>query len=273
MKLSLLLFSILFANGILAQNNDEIQLHGSLITIELGTDGIVVCADSRAMIMKDGRPYAYFDSVAKITQVRGIIFGTTGVANLGHRNLLNLARQIENKIDWNHATLSFIINYVRAIKAMFSVEEIELLKENDFVVASYINNKPAIYEFTLQDLMDNSQIHPMRTYYVTAAPAVKYLKYDSTATCKKLAKLAERAIYKYSKEFLVDYSVGGPISVVQIMPNGQVNWIKNRFDTLGRTDWIQLQASGKILLKFVDPEKLKLSDSLIRQYKREHPRS
>lgn len=247
-----------------------ITLHGSIVVAEVGTDGIVVSSDSRAMIKKDNQPHAYFDSTAKITQVRSLIFGTVGVGSVGGKGVLSVAKQIDQLPEWGGDMVSFIKLFYNRVKQTFSGSELELLKQSEFVLAGYLEAKPMIFKFTLADL-ERNVAWPAPQYYVTQGPAASFLNYNPQLDCTQLAKLAEKGIKEFTEKFKMDYLIGGPTSCAQIRPDGTVVWLKNQFKDNVDQNIDELIAEGKIKTTLIDPQEVILSESLVKDYLKDHP--
>jgi hypothetical protein len=266
----LLFFIFLYSKSVSGQANNSTNLTGTIIVAEVGADGIVISADSRALIKHFDQPYGYFDGTAKVTQVRDLLFATTGVGSVLGKGILSIAEGIDNISAWKGDIDSFVVFFYDALRQKLSQPEIDFLRGNEFIVAGYKDQKPAIYEFTIKDLEKN-QVYPCPRWYVTSSPVLKFLHYDSQFSCKKLARLAKRGIKKFTKEFKMDYVIGGPISSVQVTPTGPVIWLRHRFSDEVNMDIDKQIKEGKIKVTLVDPKRVALSDSLVNAYQRIHP--
>ncbi|MBS1525095.1 MAG: hypothetical protein JST19_05565 [Bacteroidetes bacterium] len=245
-------------------------IYGSIIVAEVGSDGIVVSSDSRAMIKQNNQPHSYFDGTAKITQIRSLIFGAVGVGSVGGKGILTIAKKIALTPTWPGDMQGFVRLFGQSVKRNFSLSEIELLKQSEFVLAGYSNGKPTIFKFTLEDLETNT-VWPAPQYYVTQGPAFPFLNYDPKLDCAKLAELAEDGIKEFAKKFEMDYFIGGPISSAQIKPSRAITWLKNQFDDKVDQNIDALIAQGKIKTTLIDLKQVALSDSLIKAYLKINP--
>ena len=257
---------------IFSQSNLPSLISGSIIVAEVGADGIVVSSDSRALIKRDNQPYGYFDSTAKIVQVRNLIFGTVGVGAVNGKGILSVASQVDKNPEWNGGIESFVLLFYQTLKQTLSSSEIDLLHENQFVLAGYRDRQPIIFQFTIESLKKN-QVNPAPQYYVTQGPALQFLQYDPLLNCTSLAQLAEDGIEKFIATFEMSYIIGGPISSVQIKPDSSVIWLKNKFDDSVDNNIDKLIADGKINLTLVDLKQVERSDSLVNKYLETHPES
>lgn len=230
--------------------NYEYHVGGSFAIAAIGSDGIMIAADSRLNFHKvPENPLAYQDGVQKV-----FIIGTSVVAFLGTASIDGdlLYKVIE---DYKFVTpvipkADLLIRSLGAyVKSHYSEKGYQLFTKNIIISSSYTNGIPRISvykgEITSQiaSIIDSGYVQPAATTFST-----QYLK---KYNCIKMGKLATEAIYKYAKSSNKEASIGGDIRILKITEK-EIVWLKNPPKKQYKTvhELIKAKLSGEIQLKY-----------------------
>lgn len=217
------------------------NIHGSLVLAGVGTDGIVIAADSRVIIRSpDGQTsLGYFDGFPKIQLLKDKYpISTVGSTLIGGHFIntivydFNMAGIEDLDLDTSFKRFR---NNLLGIMPDFT---------NKFFGGAYANNNAQMYIFTSENIFP----YPFGITGSEADLSPYIEKFDGlTLSSEELGHIFEEIIYQYAEDKNKEFEIGGPISVIKINPNNQVTWLQNDLTHnhfFGRAEFIKAIKGG-----------------------------
>jgi hypothetical protein len=207
---------------------------GTLVIIAIFNNEIVVAADSRGSFYesedKNIGPMAYIDSCNKILKLNQFILAIAGPSSIGKRTYIGIIDEF-NKTSPQETDLKIAMENLRSyLDKNFPVNLFPERKRAKFFGVGYVNNKPLVIYTDSTGIIKNTD----RGVIMNNGEAYKYQKRTAPGD-NKLTHYdqMENTIYDYAKGENKVSSIGGPVSIVSIIPGNDILWVKNDFS---RTD-------------------------------------
>jgi len=198
---------------------------GTIIIGLITQSGIYMAADSRSAIRGANKHdvVAYFDSVNKIHRLKQFTVGISGPGALGTRLIDYVVEDYNRSHEEDTSVLTTLKHFVAWVKKEYPNS---LYPESDYlelIGAGYVSGRPQVV-----GLMGNREA----VYYAGAiASDSDIFRYGNVFqnSTYPLQKRFEEWISVWVLRSQKEFTVGGPISVVQIAESNKQNWIQNHF--------------------------------------------
>jgi len=199
---------------------------GTLIIASIVPNRIVLAADSRGAFYVPGDNsktiIATIDSSVKIFKLKQFSIGITGVGSLGGIFFTEIIRNFNNSSPLDTS----LINTVKKFKSFLDSKFPNDAQRDSIAIigCGFVNLKPQIIYFVRgQVQLENS------TSIWSDSTASKYsFKLDpALSIIDKIHKTMTDCAEGENKT----RTIGGPISIVEIMPNNEQVWIENNFSS------------------------------------------
>lgn len=202
------------------------KLHGTEIIAAIGTDGVMICADTRVTVADlTGHPMAYFDGLSKIHKIGNFAIGIQGISHGDRVNLISLMDEF-GKNELNGVSIDQIpIKWYQFIDSHLSTTDAQDFSRNTYILIGYDKGKPRVIRFAIDNY--NRQFMQEAEYFSADNETDPLFNYRPTYNCRKLLKMAKQAIYKYAIISHKQNSIGGPIAALIIKPTGE--FIPNKY--------------------------------------------
>jgi hypothetical protein len=243
------------------------QIHGTLVIIAVGKDGIMMAADSRSNFGPDGaKPLLFFDSTEKISRLKNYGVAIVGLAATIKVDLADQFQKFESTTQENKDLPELITNFYRYLLNSIPTVDFLAFRETWLLFAGYDNGNPQIIATKINDNGTSYKSHIILDSVVSDNDASKYFKYKAHLTCKHLGVLAEQAIGKYAFDTKQTNAIGGPISILQVKPSTNSVFLQNDFTNHIHTQWdfIKRYRKKNIKMHLLQPHAIKIADSIIR---------
>jgi hypothetical protein len=228
---------------------------GTLLLGAVGSDGIVITADSRGSIYPNAdqtkQPIAYIDSLCKIFTIKGYPIAVAGNTAINGRFIyqiieaFELSYQGENRIDL--ICESFHLYIENTYPLSLYPEHYSLA----FLSGGYVDGKPFMV------IYDRMGVHIQHGGTISNDKDVLpfYHRYaDKLYSSVEIANMQESIVYAFANESGKKYRVGGPVSSIIIYTNNRTFIYKNDFSNRKWNtpdDFIKQVENGKIKLNLV----------------------
>jgi hypothetical protein len=126
--------------------------------------------------------------------------------------------------------------------------KIETKFQQIFIGGGYYQGTAYLFSFNNTDKSADA-----KGFVFSEPDLIPYLqKYTDTArSCKELKDILERVIYTYAKDKNKEFEIGGPISIINVLPGNKIIWAQNNFldkRVQDYTTMVKLIKDGKISL-------------------------
>lgn len=224
------IFGIAAVLGVSKQSNLGSARFGTLILSALTSDGIVIAADSRQVLIQDMKPISYSDSCQKIYTLKGgHPFAFTGNSKFNDEMYL-----YELVANFGKTQLSDGVNRYETLKTFVSLPVFARPtpenKKNALYSGFYRESQPYLFQFA------NGKIDTIHGFYISDAGAAetffqflpkKDIEYRlARSTSRSIAETFDTIIKSFSR---VRKDVGGPVSIIIIKPDNTFTFFKNDF--------------------------------------------
>lgn len=260
-------FLIIVAKSTFSQNLEpkKLGLHGTLIIAAIGTDGIMIAADSRTVLYSNNprKNLAYFDGAEKITTIKYYGVGVAGVAEVGGKSITQLIKKYESSLDTNLDISSILYDFGNYLKHNLSIDQLRDLKNNLFIFGGYANNEAKIEGMYFEN--DSLKFFSNNHYLISDGDANKYFKYNSKLNCSKLGQIAKKTIHEFALKEGKKETIGGEISILKVNPNNSYSWIKKvggKWHTF--KDFFNLYFKGRVKIHYLQSNAKQIIDSTYR---------
>jgi hypothetical protein len=232
----------------------KITRQGTVIIAAVGTDGVMLAADSRVTVRHNGKILAYYDGLSKIYRMGNFGLALIGTAASDRVYLPPVFSAFGRHTDLTQTPIEQIPRLLfEYIQKRLASDEFTQFAGNTYILTGYYKNTAFIMPFAFQPQAHMVLRDEVVTdKYVSDSTAVKFFNYAKELSCKQLAKSAEAAIYQSAKIGRKEIFVGGPIAVLTIKPDG--TFVANDFCDFRETSidtFAEDYRSGKIKLKFL----------------------
>ncbi len=219
-------------------------LKGTLIIAGVATDGVIIAADSRGSYGTKDDLIGYVDKLPKIYLLNNkfpiAVAGQTDINDKLVSEIVSEFNQKENRTKDIKESFEDFQKYLLGLSKDFPQK---------FIEGGYYNGIPHIFNLS-KDLVEGTP----NTFLASDSAANIYLApfTKSILPSKKLQIIFPNVIEKFAKETGKENHIGGPISVVKILPNNKIKWMANNFSNTqinDINDYVDSVKSG--VLKFV----------------------
>lgn len=258
----------------LLQNSFSQRFKGTFVIAAICKDGIIIAADTRLEVNKDGTPtskmtdfdsYAYyFDSIQKIHPIRNFGFSSTGLASIGNNTLYYYLSNFEKSLNLNTTILEGSQKFFDYLRNTHP-DVINQFLTMQIFMAGFEDGKPLLYLYEKQKsgYYDNG-------YLVSDGNCDFAKHYNSNLTCKQMSIIAEKTIRKFAKDQKQQHNIGGPIMILKISPDNKMTWLKNTpadNNFMHVTDIFKKYLEGKLKITFSSPNEKRKIDEMIQGWK------
>lgn len=201
---------------------------GTLIVSLICKDGILIASDSRASFTigkgENEKVYAYVENEQKIFTLTNFKLGMSGVSMLGKKYLSEITKDFNKKYGRDNTIEYSFGQFIKYLNTELNVNDSTIFEENQFIVAGYENSNPVTLGFSSKGKVTEERLGGL---IHSDAKFEGYLSKPTNLelTCKNIAPLLEAAIYKFAED-RKDYKIGGPINIIQILPDNTFVEIK-----------------------------------------------
>jgi len=260
-------FLIIVAKSTFSQNLEpkKLGLHGTLIIAAIGTDGIMIAADSRTILYFNNprENLAYFDGAEKITTIKHYGVGVVGVAEVEGKSAIQIIKEYESSSDTN-LDLSYIpYDFGKYLIHKLTNVQLQDLKNNLFIFCGYANKEAKIIGVYLEK--DTFGVVSANHYLISDRDASRYFKYNSKLNSFQLGQIAKKAIYEFALKEGKKETIGGEISILKVNSNNSYSWIKKvggKWHTF--KDFFNLYFKGKVKIHYLQSNAKHIIDSTYR---------
>ncbi|MBK5270039.1 MAG: hypothetical protein JJE22_03400 [Bacteroidia bacterium] len=209
---------------------------GTVIVAAVAKNGIIIAADSRAIIGANNHFVAYIDSVSKILRLKDF-----PIAHAGHSTLNGkIIDQILVEYNKTHPQPKDVeLTFKDFLKYMY--EKYKIDSSEMFIGGGYYSNgKSFLIGFTGTHgdiyydgfiISDSSSI--LSKYLIPYQKSADY-------TCEQLRPIIENTINNYAIKAGKTDEIGGPISVVKITDKNKIIYLQNDFSKPRYKDFTEL---------------------------------
>jgi 20S proteasome alpha/beta subunit len=216
--------SIYFTVLLLIFYNGYCQVRGTIIVAAICSDGIVIAADSRAILGTPNDPIAYFDNYQKIYKLEGYQIAVGGLYIFGDESIENIIAELnlQNPIKKDiKTTIDSLINYL-SINFGNKIN----FETNQYIGGTYNNGIPEIIscsKILVPMIYDGKGV-------ITNDPRMSpFIRYNAKMTSRQFAERIPLAIQSFVHAYNLTNKIGGPISIVQITPDNSFHYLQNDF--------------------------------------------
>ena len=227
-KLLVALFLFIVSINKISAQNYYSNVHGTLIFVATGRDGIMLAVDSRLTLTDKGKAIGIVDSIDKIYSLKGFSVCYEGTGLLDSTKFLSATFREYSLLSRNRETFSQAIKgYIEYMKSNYNQQLKTSLKDNIFIFTGYENKKPYVTiwspsepgtTFNAKDSVFECTNDKAKSYFGV---------YDPKSSCLQLSKQAIKAIDKYIAENK-SLAAGKPVRAIMVKPNNAVVSL-NRF--------------------------------------------
>lgn len=204
-------------------NSIKYQVGGTLVICAIASDGIIIAIDSRASIKGDKNNWvAFADSLPKLFLLNNKYpIAVTGGFSIHGKTCQSIISDFNLIEDPNKNVQQSFIDFKKYLLDKYKTFS------SQFYGGGYYLGMPYIYSFTekLQSADNNGFLNNIGN------DLTPYLKVyiQNNYSCDQLVPVFESAIKLYSKDFHLEQTIGGPISLLKVTAGNRVTWIKNDF--------------------------------------------
>lgn len=253
-----ILFSILFS-PLFASSQNKFGIHGSFIIAAIGSDGIMIAADTRGAFYdtRDAKEttLAYYDTIQKIIPANNFVVGNMGNAIIGGKSIYTLINLYLQDSARNVSIDSFVSDFLKFYKENVPLSLYKLALKNCYISIGYNKKTPKIcikwFPYNQDTCMANYG------YVLTDERCQFGAYYNSKKNCAQLAELAEKYIYSFAKQYNQQYTIGGPIMIIKVSKDNIVTWLKNKPKSkpyATSKDFINAYFENKLRVHFIKPD-------------------
>lgn len=209
-----------------AQHNYE-NVHGTLIMVATGKDGIMLAVDSRLTLTDKGKTVGIVDSIDKIYTLKGFSVCYEGTGILDSTRFLSASFSEYNKLYKQKQSFSEAVNgYINFMKSRYEHQLKTTLKDNVFIFAGYENNRPYINIWSPAE--PGTTFNDKDSVFECTNDKVKsyFGPYDPKSSCVQLSRQAVNAMQRYIDEDK-SFAAGKPIKSIMIKPNNTTAILNN----------------------------------------------
>lgn len=199
------------------------QSGGTLIIAAIGSDGIMIAADSRSYIGTRGHAIAYHDNYQKINILNGYQIAIAGINVLGDKPIYVVMNDFNKKYRKHSSIEISLTDFNHYLDNIYG--EKYNYGFNKYIGGTYDHGIPELVAF----FPKKKPMIGKRIASITTEPGLDHYFIYTPMTCKQLGVMAEKAILKYALDSNLTYSIGGPITIVQITPDNNVHYLQNDF--------------------------------------------
>lgn len=207
---------------------------GTLIIEAIGSDGIILAADSRAGWIRHmySPVEKYRDSVPKIFLIKNSgLVAFYGVENYDGKGPEEVIKQFE-AIPFNDSSYRLFKYFVNYLADKYPITESNGFKHNIYISGLYRNGEPAIIVGNLSKPTNEISNVRMRndSFYTTSPDCTKYFSnlYKDNMSTEQLIPIIKKA-FQYMSKIDTTYTIGGPITIVKVSRDNSIHWIQNDF--------------------------------------------
>ncbi len=233
----------------------QLDLKGTYSIAAICKDGVVLAADSRGAFLRADTSIAYFDSIQKVFTVRNCLLSIVGLIAFGDKFVSyyvdEFEKTLKSDISPDSCITLFLVYLSQFPEIKNAVSRINILS------AGYKDEHPIICFIVTKTGLGKCAVDSGIAIQDRKINFGKGTKYDEeyciSHSCKQVSKIIEKEILNYAKNENKTSSIGGKISIVCILKNKNINWIKNkptkqRWKT--KNEFISDYNSGKIKVTF-----------------------
>jgi 20S proteasome alpha/beta subunit len=237
----------------------QLNLKGTYSIAAICKDGVVLSADSRGAFLRADTSIAYFDSIQKVFVVRNCLLSVVGLIALGDRFVTDYVTEFEKTLNKDISPDSCIISFMTYLSQFPKIKDD--LSGLNILTAGYKNGQPAICYIVAKTGSGQCAIDSgiaLQDKKINFGKGTIYdEKYCLNHTCKEVSNVIEKAILDYAKKENKTSSIGGKVSIVSILKNKKIVWVKNmpirqRWKTT--KEFISDYNSGKVKVTFVSSD-------------------
>lgn len=225
---------------------------GTIIVAVIGSDGIIICADSRTAMRdnKFNKIVAYWDNTQKIFPIgKNYVIGFSGSAS--HNGIM--MSEIINDFNVLNKDYTSTTNVKHSFLFYYNSRfpETDLRKQNVIMVIGYDNGTPSISALDMHGT--DGTMHS--GCIVSDALAGSYFENcKSKLSCDELMKIIPPDIYKYVKEKHMRNLIGGSLCFIKIDKRTNSMSFVNDYTTQQRTYYELTDEikNGKIKVHYLD---------------------
>ncbi|MBG9374753.1 hypothetical protein I5907_00775 [Panacibacter sp. DH6] len=217
---------LIYSIGLKAQNTYN-NVHGTLILVATGKDGIMLAVDSRLTLTDKDKTIGLVDSIDKIYTLKGFSVCYEGTGILDSNRFLSASFSEYNKLHRKKQSFSEAVKgYVDFMKTRYEKQLNTSLKNNAFVFAGYENNKPHITLWTPAD--GEIRFNDSDTIMECTHEKIKtyFGPYDPQSSCAQMSVQAVKAMQRYIDEDK-SFAAGKPFKTIMIRPNNTTITLNN----------------------------------------------
>ena len=224
----LFILCLLFSSfNLLSQNN--IIIKGTYWIGAICKDGIVIGSDTRGNILTNNKELkdtaiAYYDTCQKVFEFKNFAYASSGTAIIGGKFMGYYLKQFEESKYGNCNAVNSIEKLDSFFKSKYPKLEQEFLSLGIITAGYYNNGHPALCALSLQEekcLVDEGAIGQDEYCRLDKIYKPKY-------TCKEMANIIEKTIYKIANDYKKKDKIGGPIMIIKISKDNKCTWLKNK---------------------------------------------
>jgi len=202
----------------------QMTIKGTLIIGAIGTDGIILAVDSRVCIIgPDSNVIGYIDSIPKLSLLNDQFpIAFAGKSTIGEEFVESIIKQFNDQENRSRNVQESFIDFREVL------EKVDNRFSQKFIGGGYYEAKPYLFSF------NNTERSADPTGFVFSEPDLApYIeKYtDRTRSCKQLGNILEAAIYSYAQDKKKEFEIGGPISIINVLPGNEIVWQQNNFSS------------------------------------------
>lgn len=246
-------------------NLTNIGVKGSFMIAAIGKDGIIVATETRGNIFdkrdKKETPIGYYDGVQKEFVIGKTVLANTGKGVIGNAFFAAIIKDFTDKLIQYPSVDNFFNMFSEYCKKYVPKELNGQVLSNLMLVAGFQNEKPIIcyYQKSEEGCIENEG-------YIESDTTIFKEKYSKNHTCDRLARLAEKAIKKYSNQNDNWKTIGGEVCIIKITNENGPVWVKKvDFKEWKYTDeLIKDYYEGKLEINLIEPFKKENLDTLFK---------
>lgn len=228
MRFIYLLFIFCIIYSLSCSSKNPVIRKGTCIVAAIGTDGIIIAADSRSIneyvLTKEIKTYS--DSVEKIYVVKGYPIAFMGREEYDGKFLSDIVADYNSLRTPLSTCAQNLIDFATYMKTTYPISKYPFSEQNIFVSIGYMGKRPYLL---LMSELDSGTHYSTLTYVSTDPNLTNFLdKRYTLSPCERLKDSIAKGMTDFFTT-LPHQFCGGPISVMKIDTENKAEFIYNDF--------------------------------------------